>query len=444
MKLRLILMSIAGSFWFAPLLVALGFAAAAAVAVWIDARVQFWSVVAFFDISPAAARSVLSALAGGMMTVASIVFSLTFVALTTLSSQFGPRLLIFFMNDRATQIVLGVFVGGFLFALIALLSVQEDDVTPVVSLFGAVLLSCGALGVMIFFIHHIARSIQADVIVARLGEQLTDAVDNIARRRADNGAAAGSWPSPAPDARVHVVGADQAGYVQIIDAAMLAREAAKLDGRVDCLVLNGDFVLKGQSIAELRAPADAEIDPSCFQRAIALGSQRTPAQEVQFEMTALNEVAVRALSPGVNDPNTAAACVHRLAEGLAAMSAVDLPGDVVLSDEEGRPRARLRGRSFEALLETAFAQIRRYARDDANVFGAMIDAHAALAEVVGEKAHRAALAASLKLIEAHVGAFFEAECDRDALMRRVSAAEDALRKTDRETSAAKARAAAAD
>lgn len=427
MKLRLFLDAVARSFWFVPALVALCFVIAAAVATWIDANTQLYGLARALDVSPAAARSVLSALAGGMMTVASIVFSLTFVALTTLSSQFGPRLLTFFMSDRPTRIVLGAFFGVFLFALIALLRVQDTEATPLVALLAAIVLACGALGMMIYFIHHIAQSIQADVIVARLGAQLSAAAQKVVRRRRREGgadAARPEWTDATQEGAAIV--APAGGYVQMVDAAALVAAAQALDVQIDCLARAGDFVLAGEPIARISAASVAQEAQDRIAAAVMIGERRTPAQEIAFEMTALTEVAVRALSPGVNDPNTAAACVHRLAEGLATLSALDLDGDFIHCDEEGAPRARLRGRNFRELLETAFAQIRRYARDDANVFGALIDAHEALGRVVVRQSHRDALGGSLDIVEEHVGAFFTADCDRRTLCDAVERARAAL------------------
>lgn len=420
MRIRLILNGATSSFWFLPSLISIAFLVAAWALVQIEQAVDLLFLA---DLRADGARAVLSTIAGGMMTVTSIVFSLTFVALTTMSSQFGPRLLTFFMNDKTTQIVFGVFIGAFVFALAALLRVENNAPPPRLALGVAIILAVAAFGVMIYFVHHVATSIQADVIVARLGRQFISAIERIAQRREDNCADASMWPAPQKHETALIVTAQDAGYLQMLDAVALARSAAQADARVEMLVLQGDFLIVGEPLMVVFAKAPQKIDADRFHACVALGRTRTPAQELNFEMRALSEVAVRALSPGVNDPNTAIACIHRLVEGLSEIARKKLVGDVVHLHDDA-PRALERQRAFPDLLDAAFALIRRYARDDASVFAALIDGCGSLAQTVFEPRFLDALRAELDQLRVQVDQFFEAEGDRSYLREKIDRARE--------------------
>ncbi|WP_421952773.1 DUF2254 domain-containing protein [Pelagibacterium sp.] len=318
-RAKSLMAGLTGSFWFVPLIMALAGLALGNLLVFIDSldalsRLRDQSFYPRFG--PAGARAVLTTIAGGMMTMASLVFSLTFVGLTQLSGQLGPRVLMMFMEDRATQLVLGAFVGVFLFALVVLGEVSEldDGFVPDLAVAATIVIATGAFGLVIYFVHHMALAIQADVIVADLGKRFTKAIGRVAERAqkcdiatanrhiADfDGFAGAPVPAPASGYIRHIA------YDQLLKT--LGEEGLRLviDLRVD------DYVGEGMPIAHVEGPApDIGALAGCF----TFGPRRDVLQEATYEARALIDIALRALSPGINDPNTAVAAIDHMSGAL--------------------------------------------------------------------------------------------------------------------------------
>ena len=290
------------------------------------------------------ARTVLSTIAAGMFTVTSIVVSLTFLALTMMSSQLGPRLLVFFMRDRTTKVSLGIFIATIIYALVSMASVgAKGDATfaPHLSFVTAILLSIISLGTMIYFVDHIAQSIQADALVARLAAACDDAIDSAIRDE--------EVGEPPTDAEIEALDAcfddtclkweaNGTGYLSSVDYPALLRTAEKHNAIIKLFFQVNTFVFDGQVLALFRCPSDqADEMREALDSSIALSERRTPAQQINFEMSALSEVALRALSPGINDPYTAAACIDYLGNTLSRIAKA-APKVRTLKDESGTMR----------------------------------------------------------------------------------------------------------
>lgn len=321
------------------------------------------------------ASSVLETIAGSMITVAGVVFSLTLVALTLASSQFGPRLLRNFMRDTTNQLVLGTFVSTFLYCLLVLRSIRftEGDVfVPHLSVTLGLLFAVASLGVLIYFIHHVSVSIQADQVVARVSTELLEGIDDLFPEQIG---APASGPSDAPDAvaldrldrDAQPVASVSDGYLQLIDADALMELAVEEDFVVLVLCRPGDYVVAGSPLAKI-SPGD-KLDERIATRVnavFALGEQRSPARDIEFAVRQLVEVAVRALSPGVNDPFTAVSCVDRLGSALCRVAQREFPSPY-RQDEQGILRVVAPETTFRAIAEVAFNDIRAYARSSATV-----------------------------------------------------------------------------
>lgn len=385
------------SYWFIPGLMALGAAGLAMAAEMADRRFDTGTMAALGRIyggGPEGAREVLSTTAGSMITVAGVVFSITMVALVLASSQFGPRILRNFMRDRANQVVLGTFIATFLYCLLVLRAVRGfEDVTfvPHLSVALGVGLALASVGVLIFFIHHVATSIQAPVVVARVGRELDEAVDRVypdddsdddraeedspsdsesrgRNRRGDPGVDAG----PAHDGRsIH---APRGGYVTALDHQRLLTVATEKDLTVRCLCRPGDHLVEGEPLASVSSAG--ELDEKAADRirsAFHLASTRSEQQDVIFAAGELVEIAVRSLSTGINDPFTATNCVDRLAQALARVARRSPPAER-LRDDEGRVRVVLIHPSFGDLLDVSFEQIRAHGRGSAFVLVSLLEA----------------------------------------------------------------------
>jgi uncharacterized membrane protein len=361
-----------------------------------------------YAFGPEGARAVLSTIAGSMITVAGLTFSITMLTLQLASSQFGPRLLRNVMRDRGNQVVLGTFISTFVYCLLVLRTVrgtEEASSVPHVSVATGVLLALASLGVLIYFIHHVANTIRIETVLAELARQANAAIDRLypeclgkeppqdANRDTSTGL---------PDDFEHravTIRPDRSGYVQRIDTHALMAVAKEHDLVVRVEVRPGRFVTPGD--AALRAYPGEQASKrvaSALQGAIAIGSDRSPDQDVAHALRLIVEIAQRALSPGVNDPTTALYCLDRLEESLARLATRDLPSRLRF-DTEGRLRIVTEVATFEDLACPTLAAVARYALSDADVvkrllvvitaLGATAQPHAA-AELaaLGEAMHR--------------------------------------------------------
>lgn len=311
--------AIGSSFWFVPLLMALAGLTLGNLFVFIDSidALSGLREQPFYPrFGPDGARAVLTTIAGGMMTMASLVFSLTFVGLTQLSGQLGPRVLAMFMQDWATQTVLGAFVGVFLFALVVLGEVSEldDGFVPDLAVAATIAIATGAFGLVIYFVHHMALSIQADVIVAALGKKFQKAIGRVtgqaekldmAKSNAHIADFEGFTGAPVPAA--------QSGYVRHIAYDSLIETLGEKGLRMHIRLRVDDYIAEGMPLAFVEGPApDIAALAACF----TIGPRRDVLQEATYEARALIDIALRALSSGINDPNTAVAAIDHISGAL--------------------------------------------------------------------------------------------------------------------------------
>ena len=379
------------SFWFVPAAMACFAAALALSAVAIDEAVaDDWLERLGWSYSGGAegASLLLSTVAGSMIAIAGTVFSMTLVAMSLASSQLGPRLLRNFMRDTANQVVLGTFVATFVYCLLVLRTIRRADevaFVPHLAVSIGVLLAMLSIGVLIYFIHHVSVSIQADVVVARVGEELEEGIGRLFPGQiGEPGSKASSAPGEAGlpteferDARP--VGALEDGYLQLIDADALMALASEEDLLLRLERRPGHYLVRGQAMVMVW-PGERVNEPLVQQLndAFVLGKQRTATQDIEFSFYQLVEIAVRALSPGINDPFTAIACVDRLGSALCRLAQRDRPSPFRF-DGGGRLRLVAPGSTFAGVVDTAFNQIRQSARSNPAVAIRLLDSIARIA-----------------------------------------------------------------
>lgn len=374
------------SFWFVPAAMACLAAALAFSAVALDRAIAGdflkrlgWS----YSGGAEGASLLLGTVDGSMIAIAGTVFSMTLVALSLASSQLGPRLLRNFMRDTVNQVVLGTFVATFVYCLLVLRTIRrvdEGSFVPHLSVSIGVLLAIVSVGVLIYFIHHISVSIQADPVVARVGRELEDGIDRLFPRHlgkpeseASRGQSEGYLPAAfAREARP--VGAAEDGYLQLIDTNALMALASQEDMLLRLERRPGHYLAKGRAMVMVW-PGDrvTEALMGKVNAAFVLGNQRTAAQDIEFTSHQLVEIAVRALSPGINDPFTAIACVDRLGSALCRLARCDMPSPQRF-DSDGRLRLVAKGSTFAGIVDTAFNQIRQSARPNPAMAIRMLDA----------------------------------------------------------------------
>ena len=420
------------SFWFVPTLMALAAAALSFGTLALDGGAvgkKFANSVGWLWSGGAdGARSLLSTVASSMITVAGTVFSITITALVLASGQFGPRLLRSFTRDTGNQVVLGTFVSTFLYCLLVLRAVrsaQEGDFVPHLSITVGMALAMASLGVLIYFIHHVSSSIQAENLVAAVGADLkADIVRLCVPAPPGPGDAAPEPALPQPDRDACLVRAARSGYLESMDRDGLVSAAEKGDLLLRVLRRPGDFVSCGDALLQAwspRQPLD-EDEVRQLRGAFSLGARRTPLQDVRYGVRQLTEIAARALSPGINDPFTAMGCIDWLSDALAEVARRETPSGV-RRGPGGTPRLLEDPVGFAELTEIGFAPVRAYGANSAMVTAYLLHALARLANQVGSPEHRAAL---LREAEQAAAAARKA-LDTDDDLGRVACALDRVR-----------------
>jgi uncharacterized membrane protein len=372
------------SFWFLPALMAASAAALAFATVAIDqAKAGRWlaSVDWLYTGGADGASLLLGTVAGSMITIAGTVFSMTLVALSLASSQLGPRLLRVFMRDTANQVVLGTFVSTFVYCLMVLRTIRRADgmeFVPHLSVTTGVLLAVVSLAVLIYFIHHVSVSIQADHVVARVGKELIDGIDRLFPEKAADRFRAPPTAAPRTEDGA-AIGAPGDGYLQMVDEELLLAIAARHDLLLLLERRPGQYLVRGQALLRVVPAERATHEVAAELRtAFVLRNERSPAQDIEFLVIQLVEIAVRALSPSVNDPFTAIACVDRLASGLCRLATRE-PASAQHFDVPGRMRMVVPGLTLSGAVDAAFDPIRQYGSASADVLGRLLDAIAVIA-----------------------------------------------------------------
>ena len=374
------------SLWFVPTLFTIAAAALALLLVWVSELTDLdaTGLPLIFSAGVDGARAMLQAIAGSIITVAGVIFSITIVALQLTSTQFSPRVLRNFLSDRSNQVVLGVFVGTFIYTLLVLRSIrsQDEDVSafvPSIAITGALVLTLVAMGMLIYFIHHISVRIQVTSIVASVAEDTLETIRRMSKRwkpaddrpwqpAANDGAAAvppsGAVPPEAVPPSEVLLPAIESGYLQFVDIGRLVEVAAEAGGRLRLLVAPGTWVQAGVPCAAfLPSTTDAEPDSDALadaiEEAFGIGHERSMSEDVAFGVQQLVDVAIKALSPSVNDPTTAMNCVDRLVQVLVA-AGTDPDPPRVFTDADREPRLEIPFPGFDELVDLSFDQVRHY------------------------------------------------------------------------------------
>ncbi|WP_182869536.1 DUF2254 domain-containing protein [Stieleria mannarensis] len=372
---------IKGSYWFIPSLMVIAAFVLSQGAIWVDRAIgnewtkEFW----FTSMNqPDGARAFLATVAGSMITVAGVTFSLTILAVSHATSHFGPRLLDNFMRDRGNQVTLGTFVATFLYCLLVLrvirgnwestaMGVSMDAFVPQFALIIAMVLTIASVGELIYFIHHVPDSIHISTVLQRLARDMTAKFDELyPETLGDPLEAESKQPEPEFDFR-HQVPATRSGYLQGVDDTELLAFARSNATTVRLLRRPGDFIRENEVIAEVAAMDDwCDDHADQVRHGVAIGSIRTPTQDVFFVLNRFVEVATRALSPGVNDPFTAMQCIDWLSVGLVKLAERKIPSSH-RTDCDGNVRIITTDVTHADFVESMLAQLVPYVKQDRNV-----------------------------------------------------------------------------
>lgn len=419
------------TFWFVPGLMVVGAALLAGIALGLDASLAGASLPDWMYTGGAdGARALLSTVAGSMVTVAGVGFSITIVALVLASTQFGPRLLSLFMRDVMSQVTLGTFTGTFLYCVLVLRSIRGADegaaFVPQLAVTLAIGLTILSVAALVYFFHHVAVLIQAPKLVARVARDLDRAIDDVQSSVVGDGGPApdpADVPQPGLDT---VVGAPASGYVQVVDDRAMLAIATRNDLCVKLATRPGLFVVRGNPIILVRGRSGVADDvANQLLSTLIIGDVRTAEDDLEFSVRQLVEVALRALSPAINDPFTAMAAVDWLGAALTRLAATEFPSRYRY-DDAGTLRVVADVSTFGGITHTIFSRIRHYGGTSPVVLNRLLEAVAAFGPTVRDEADRRLVLDETEAVLRMGRELITSEADLHELERRHAAARTAL------------------
>jgi len=388
-RLRAWLETLGDQFWLRPAAIVLACMGLGQLAVWLEtghiAGYDASSPDANWGYSGGAegARALLGAVASSTIGVAGTTFSITIAALSLASGQMGPRLLRNFTRDARNQVALGIFLGTFAYALIVLRTVrtvQETTFVPHLAISGAIVLAMLSVATLVWFVHHIAASINVETVVDAVHDDLCAAIKAHTLEGADVRSTL-----PVPGTGNATVSAS--GYLQAVDTDSLADWAHERDILVSLRVRQGDYVPFNLPVAHLSAPVEDATE--ALDRALTFGPRPAALQDLEYAVRQLSEVAVRALSPGTNDPFTAGSVVDHLGDALCRLAPRFMPSGVTA--REGRIVLVQPVIDYAGLCDAMLHMIRQNAAGSVHVLARMLDVLIRVAEVERRADRRAEL-----------------------------------------------------
>ncbi|GAB4576877.1 MAG: DUF2254 domain-containing protein [Roseibium sp.] len=408
-------------FLFIPVCIALFGALLACLTLVVDDQKVLSKVFDSFrydTISAEGARSVLSTIAGAMMSVISLVYSLTLVVFTLAAGNISPRLLETFASNRTTQITIGLLGATFLYALLVLF-VVDDGREVRFSVAVSIALAATSFFWLVYFVNDVAGRIRVDAEIGRIQASLRHSIDSLLtsepREKPDD-------RNEIPDLPATAVAARRSGYVTFIDSEALIAFARDLDGFVEVLVPPGTFVIEGMPIATVRSKVD-EPDCSKLHPAFQVSKARAPEGDIQFSVHLMVEIALRALSPGINDSYTAISAIDHLSASVARILQRGAPSSL-LADEDGTPRLWLNLLEVHDILNAAMRPLRQCSRNNVLVLDHLVQALEKMA-VVSRPEHRPLLREQLFDIVKDTRLSLTSRPDRIQIARRIRAAKAA-------------------
>lgn len=383
-----------------------------------------------FGAGAAGSRGMLSTIAGSMITVAGVVFSITIVSLSLASSQYTSRVLRNFMQDRTNQTVLGVFVGIFAYCLVVLRTIRGGDegvFVPSLSVLVAAALAFAGIAFLIFFIDHIGSSIQASQIIATVAKDTLEAVNHLfPENRGEPADEAEGAASMAQQPFRGAIPARRTGYVQRVDvgALMDVARARQTIVRMECRI--GEFVIEDTSLASV--PEARDVDPDAVRQinaAVTVDRRRTVDQDAAYGIRQLVDIALKGLSPGINDTTTAIMCVDYLTAILARLAhrQLETPG----RGEAGELQVIVRRPTYADFVADAFDEIRQNAEGNVAVMRRLVHSLETLSRITPGAARRRVLFMQVEAVREAIQRSVQSPRERGALESHATHVSEALK-----------------
>ncbi|WP_162419597.1 DUF2254 domain-containing protein [Cyclobacterium roseum] len=396
------------TFWFVPVII-IGLAVVLSVSLVsldniINIPQEGW--IRFFLVNSSdSARSILSTISGAMIGVAGTVFSITLVALTLASSQFGPRLIKNFMYVRLNQVVLGSYIATYLYCLLVLNAIKDGNgytFIPSISILFAILVAVVNIILLIVFIHQIAVSIQADKVISDISDLISKQVETLfpekmgdelkEKKDFDEDKVVSEYQKSIS------IKSTKSGYLQYIDSEALLLLVENNDSLLKLKHRPGSFLVKGGEIGVVfsnKGWQEESIDELLSQ--FVFGKTKTSQQDLEFSIHQMVEIAARALSPGVNDPYTAIACIDNLTATLCYLAQAKFPSKYRV-DEDGKLRIIADVLDFEGVLDAAFNQIRQFSTGSTAVIIRLVEALVTIQNFTRREGHKKAIINHVEMV----------------------------------------------
>jgi len=425
------------SFWFLPSLIVVASMAFAAVMIEAgsatsDRFLAQWPRL--FGAGATGAQALMSTIATSMMSVVGVTFSVVLVALALASSQYSSRILRNFMLSRTTQTILGIFAGIFVYSLIIIRTIRSGDegvFVPSIAVFVGVTLAVGSVVVLIFFIHHIGSSIQASAVISSVAKETINAIDNLFPEQLGQGPGDDlddPMQQELPLLNWHPIPVKDSGYVQSVDYETLMRVARKHNIIVRMEHAIGEFAVKETALVSVAFQGQLTRGTIAdLQAAFTIDRYRTVEQDAAFGIRQLVDVALKALSPGVNDVSTAITCVDYLTAILSRLAARQIPS--MYRYESGKLRVIAKGPGFESLLTEACDQIRRAASGNVAIISRMLGSLQTIGSRTTRPSRRLVLREQVELIAELAERTVESPHDRSKIEARLAHVRSALETT---------------
>ena len=392
-----------------------------------------WPLV--FGAGAAGARSLLVAVASSMITVAGVAFSITIVALSLAASQYSSRVLRNFMSDRMNQVVLGVFISTFAYCILLLRTIRggdEDAFVAPVSVTFAVVLAFVGIGFFVYFLHHIALSIQASYILASIETETAKAIE---RRWPDRGAddqdlivedvVAEDEPTEKrpghgaePVDYEHCLMAERSGYLAHVDTQAMVDWARNEGRRLRLESSIGSFCILDQPLLSISGPAPSDEERKLLLGSIELSRQRTSAQDPSYGIRQMVDIALKALSPGINDTTNAVMALNYLASILVRLAGRRFDSDY--RDTNGEVRLSLPATTFADHLDQGIDQIRHHAAGNVAVLRKLIEVLSIVAQEIDTAPRRQAVEDHYRKLAEAIERTVESPIERADLERQLA------------------------
>lgn len=328
------------------------------------------------------AKTIMGSLAGALLTMTTFTFSTILVVLTMYSSQFSPRTLKNFIHDKTTWRVLGIFLSGFIYNTLSLLFMRDELYsTEVISTFVGIVIAFFCLSTFAYFIHYIATYVQVGQLINNLISDAEEAISKTKELQESEKGQESAW-DPVGVKEIHR--AEKEGYIQFLSFDKLVNYAKEHDLKVEILVQTGDYVYEGKSILTIFKTNEKEVSADSF---YSLGTSRTSDQDLEFALQKLVEVALRAISPGINDPNTANEIIIRLGRLLGQIGQLKT-GPFLLGGDKKQERVLYRFPPYKKILYKTFYQLSHYGKEDISVLISIIESLTVASEFVSKKNHQ--------------------------------------------------------